>query len=253
MKRIALVSGGAQGLGRAIAERLAADGLEIILADLQRDIAESTAAAMRATGATVTALALDIGDEQSVISAYAEIERRFGRLDVLVNNAGVPGLEAGKKVSIEQMSLDTWERTLRVNLTGTMLMCRGAVPLLRKGVEGRIVNMSSRTARGRTSLGVASYATSKAALIGLTQVLAGELGPDGITVNSVAPSSVRTPMTLATSGGQQDYFERAAAITAVGRVGEPEDVADAVAYLCSPEARFVTGTAIDVNGGSLMH
>lgn len=252
MKRLALITGAAQGLGRAIAERLAADGVEIVVGDLLFELALETAEALRAAGHAATALALDVGDPASVAAAYADIERRFGKLDILVNNAGVAGLQNGQRVPLEHTSLETWERTLRINLTGTLLMCRGAVPLLRRGSQGRIVNMSSRTARMRTGRHVGSYAASKAAIIGLTQVLAGELGPDGITVNCVAPSSVRSAMTLATSGGRLDYFERAAEQTTVGRLAEAEDVADAVAYLCSAEAGFVTGTVLDVNGGSFM-
>ena len=252
MKRLAMVTGGAQGLGRAIAARLAADGVEIVIADLQLDAAQRTAEGLCAGGATATALALDVGDEQSVAAVYAEIERRFSRLDILVNNAGVPGMQDGKRLPVEQTSLATWEHTMRINLTGTLLMCRGAVPLMRRGRFGRIVNMSSRAARARTGWIMGAYATSKAALIGLSQVLAGEVGPDGITVNCVAPSSVKTAMTHATSGGQEDYFERAVAQTAVGRLATPDDVAEAVAYLCSADAGFVTGTVLDVNGGSVM-
>ena len=252
MKRLAMITGGAQGLGRAIAQRLAADGIEIVVADLQFDAARRTAEDQCASGATATALALDVGDEASIAAAYADIERRFGRLDILVNNAGIPGLQNGQRVPVEQTSLATWEHTLRINLTGTLLMCRGAVPLMRRGGFGRIVNMSSRAARARTGRHIGSYAASKAALIGLSQVLAGEVGPDGITVNCVAPSSVKTAMTQATSGGEADYFERAAEQTAVGRLATAEDVAEAVAYLCSGGAGFVTGTVLDVNGGSVM-
>jgi 3-oxoacyl-[acyl-carrier protein] reductase len=251
MNKVALITGAAQGLGRAIAERLAADGAHVVIADLDLPAAERAAQELSNAGLAATALALDVADEPSVAQVYAEIERRFGRLDILVNNAGVPGLQDGQRVPIEATSLATWERTLRTNLTGTLLMCRGAVPIMKRGGTGRIVNLSSRAARIR-SRNVGAYAASKAALIGLSQVLAGEVGRDGITVNCVAPSTVETPMTQATSGGQDDYFERAADITAVGRLGTTTDVAEAVAYFCSPDAAFVTGTVLDVNGGSFM-
>lgn len=252
MKRLALITGGAQGLGRAIAERLAQEGVEIIVADLLFELAQDMAEALRAAGGLAHALALDIGSASSVAAACAEIERRFGKLDILVNNAGVSGLQEGQYVPIEQTTLATWNQTLRVNLSGTLLMCQGTIPLLRRGTHSRVVNMTSRAARGRTGRAIGSYAASKAAMIGMSQVLAAELGPEGITVNCVAPSSVKSAMTLATSGGQADYFERAAEQTAVGRLAEAQDIAEAVAYLCSPEASFVTGTVIDVNGGSFM-
>jgi NAD(P)-dependent dehydrogenase (short-subunit alcohol dehydrogenase family) len=143
MTRIALITGAAQGLGRAIAERLAADGMGVVIADIQQDVAQRTADEFTAAGSTASVLPLDVTDEASVAQAYAEIERRYGQLHILVNNAGVAGLQQGKRATIKETSLDTWEHTLSVNLTGTFLMCRGAVPIMRRGSFGRIVNMSS--------------------------------------------------------------------------------------------------------------
>ena len=252
MTRVALITGGAQGIGRAIAERLAADGVEVLVADVAIDLARETAQALRQTGAQATAMHLDIGDEASVAAAYREIEQRFGHLHILVNNAGVPGVQDGRRVPIELTSLATWQRTLDVNLTGPLLMCRAALPLMRRAGFGRIVNMTSRAARGRAVPHIGCYAASKAGLIGLSQVLAGELGPEGFTVNCVAPSTVDTAMTQVTSQGKPEYFERLAQVTAVGRLATAADMADTVAFLCSDEAAFITGTVIDVNGGSVM-
>jgi 3-oxoacyl-[acyl-carrier protein] reductase len=252
MNRVALITGAAQGIGRAIAERLAADGTEVIVADVDYDMAQRTAESMRHAGARATALALDVSDETSVSAAYGDIERRFAGLHILVNNAGVPGTQDGRREPIEKTTLATWERTLAINLTGAMLMCRGAIPLMRRAGFGRIVNISSRAARTRSVPHVGCYSTSKAAMIGLSQVLAGELGPEGFTVNCVAPSTVRTALTLSTTVGQSGYFERASDNTAVGRLGTAADIADAVAFLCSDDAAFITGTVLDVNGGSAM-
>ena len=252
MTRIALITGAAHGLGCAIAERLATDGCTAIIGDIDNDQAKATALAISTAQRQAIALHLDVGDEASVAAAYADVSRRFGRLDILVNNAGITGLQDGKRVTIADMSLATWENTLRTNLTGTLLMCRGAIPLLRQCASGRIVNISSRSARGRTGKNIAAYAASKSAIIGLTQVLAGELGSSNITANCVAPSTVDTSMTRAASAGDTDYFARQADNTLVGRIGTTTDVADAVAFLCSTEAAFITGTVLDVNGGATM-
>ena len=252
-RRVALVTGGAQGLGRAIAERLARDGVAVVLGDINAQGAAETAAELAANGAAAEGLALDVASENSVAAAYAAVDHRHGRLDILVNSAGVLGLDAeGKRPPVEQMSLDLWRRALDVNLTGTFLACRGAIPLMKRGRWGRIVNLSSRAARMRTGVGNSNYAASKAGVIGLSRVLAGEVGRDGITVNCIAPSRVATAMTLALAGGNKDYFERNIAESAVGRLAEPRDVAETVGFLCSDAASFLTGIVIDVTGGSFM-
>ncbi|MCG7400315.1 SDR family NAD(P)-dependent oxidoreductase [Caballeronia zhejiangensis] len=252
MKRLALVTGAANGLGKSIAERLGRDDVTVVIGDIDHDAARHAAEALGAAGLSAIALPLDVSDEDSVASTYAEIERRFGRLDALINNAGVIGLEEGQRARVEETSLATWERTMNVNLGGTFLMCRGAIPLMRRGGYGRIVNISSRSARARTGLNNCSYAASKTAILGFSRVLAGEVGHDGITVNCVAPSRVITPMTLSASDGESEYFERAVRETSLGRLAMPADIADAVAFLCSDGAAFITGSVVDVNGGSFM-
>lgn len=246
--RVALVTGGAQGLGRAIAERLAREGMTIVLGDTQEEQARSTARAIEAAGSRCVAIPLDVADEQSVANIYEETQRRFGRLDALVNNAGVSGL----RISVEEMPLSDWDRTLRVNLTGAFLMSRGAVALMRRLNWGRIVNICSQAARSRTGIGKANYAASKAGMLGLARVLADEVGRYGITVNSVCPSRTRTALTMANAATDRGYFDQAVALTAVGRLAEPRDTAGVVAFLCSDEASFLTGTVIDVTGGAFM-
>ncbi len=246
--RLALVTGGALGLGRAIVERLARDGCVLLIADIDLDAANSAAEALRAAGGQASALALDVGDEGAVQRVYADVEERFGRLDILVNNAGI----AGERAPLEAATLAGWEKTIRTNLTSSFLMSRSAIALMRRGGWGRIVNLASLVARGQPGTGRCGYTASKAGIIGLSRVLADEVGRDGITVNCVAPSRIRTPLTIATSGGNPEYWERGAAGSVLGRLGEPEDIANAVAWLCSEKASFITGAVLDVNGGTVM-
>jgi NAD(P)-dependent dehydrogenase (short-subunit alcohol dehydrogenase family) len=250
-KKIAAVTGGAQGLGRAIAERLGQSGIAVVLGDINLDMAKKTAEEMKGTGIDATALQLNVVDEKSVAGFYAEIDKRFGRLEILVNNAGVLGLDQGKRPLVEEMSLELWRQTIDVNLTGVFLASRGAIPLMKRGKWGRIVSISSRAARMKTGMGNSNYAASKAGVIGFSRVMAGELGRDGITVNCIAPSRIPTAMTLA-SPTSKEAFERNIAETAVGRLATPQDVASTINYLCTDDASFLTGLVIDVTGGSFM-
>lgn len=248
-KRLALVTGGARGVGRAIAERLARDGVSLLIADIQFDAARKTADELVSAGTDAVALAVDIANEQSVQELYTEIDRRFGRLDILVNNAGVLGLVNGKRAKVVDMPLASWEQTIGVNLTGVFLMSRGAVPLMARHKWGRIVNISSRSARARTNVSNAHYAAAKAGVLGFSRVLAMEVGPVGITVNSVAPSRMETEMTAAQDS---NYFSSGSSDPVLGRIASIYDVASSVAFLCSDEAEFLTGIVIDVNGGAYM-
>ena len=246
--RVALVTGAAQGLGRAVAERLAKTGVSLVIGDVQQDVVAQAAREIAASGVQCVGLPLDVSSEQSVADIFKETERHFGRLDILVNNAGISGVRA----PVEEMPLANWELTLKINLTGAFLMCRGAIPLMKRQKWGRIVNVSSQAARGRTGVGKAQYAAAKAGMNGFARVLADEVGRDGITVNSVCPSRTLTPLTLATAAGNEDYFAAGIAQTALGRLAVPEDTAAAVAFLCSDEASFITGAVIDVTGGAYM-
>jgi NAD(P)-dependent dehydrogenase (short-subunit alcohol dehydrogenase family) len=248
IQRVALVTGAARGIGRAIAERLARNGCFVLVVDLQHDNARRAATDISAAGGHAIPIATDVGDEGAVADAYAGIDARFGRLDILVNNAAIPG----ERCPLEKMSLEGFESTLRVNLTGAFLMTRAAIPLMRRGNWGRIVNMTSLTARGQPGVNRANYVATKTGIIGFSRVLADEVGRQGITVNCIAPSRIKTELTLATAGDDKEFFARGAAATVVGRLGESTDVANAVAWLCSDAASFVTGAVLDVNGGTVM-
>lgn len=251
--RVALITGASQGIGRAIAERLASDGAIVILNGVRRDPLEKTAAeiASRTDDNQVFAIAADVSDESSVAGMIGDIEARFGRLDIVINNAGISPRLDGKRPTVEVTPLEHWSRTLAVNLTGAFLVCRAALPIMKKGGWGRIVNITSQAGRMNTGFGSAHYSASKAGLIAFSRVLAGEVGSRGITVNCVSPSRISTAM-AATISGAEDIDKAYIARTPVGRIGGVEDVVPAVAFLVSDEASFITGTIIDVTGGFFM-
>ena len=244
-KRVALVTGAAHGIGLEIAQVLSSqEGCRVVLVDTSSDV-HTAAAQIPAADAFV----LDITDEAAIESVIREVVSRCGGIDILVNNAGISGRRGIKETLVADLTAEDWERVLTVNLTGSFLMCKVCVPVMRKRKWGRIVNMASQAARARSDATNAHYATSKAALIGFSRSLAFEVAGDGITVNCVAPGRISTPMT-ALSGEAADriYIARAA----VDRVGLPHDIAAAVAFLASDRASFITGTTLDVNGGTSM-
>lgn len=250
--RVALVTGASSGIGLDIAHRLTNDGLTVILTATQLATSERVVASLHEKGLRSTVpMALDVTIEASVQALFETIEARFGRLDVLVNNAGIAPRVNGKKALVEDTPLELWSRTIDINLTGTFLVTRSAVGLMKRNGWGRIVNISSRAGRTRSALASAYYAASKAGLLGFSRILADEVGRHGITVNTVAPTRIATPLSQTVSDPEKIDREFIAE-TAVGRIGLPADVSAAVAYLVSPEAGFITGAVIDVTGGQFM-
>ena len=240
--RVALITGGAGAVGSAAARMLAQDGFSLVLADLDGDRAASVAAQIeRDNRIDVVALGIDIAAPDAAARLVAAVSERFGRLDCLVNNAGRTGAS-----KIDALDPDEWEAVLRVNLTAPMLLCREAAPLMRAN-GGSIVNVASRVYLSGTGVG---YTSSKSGLIGLTRTLAVQLGPHGIRVNAVAPSFLNSPFNkkiVAENSSLADAFRR---ITPLGRVGTPEDVAGAIAFLASDRASFITGDVLHVCGGA---
>ena len=241
--RIALVSGAASGIGRAIARRLAADGARLALVDV-KDQAET---ADLIGGGQAEAWTCDVTDEQQVNTTLAAIGGRFGHLDVLVNNAGIL---SDRKPWHEHTKADV-ERFIAVNYVGYFLVTKAAYPLLKKStVPGRIVNVASRTFFSAPP-GQMGYIASKGAVIGMTRVLARELGEEGITVNAVMPGQVATPGTMEFTS--EEVFNRTMQAQAIKERGQPEDLANLVAFIASDDARLITGQSIIVDGGGFMH
>jgi 3-oxoacyl-[acyl-carrier protein] reductase len=250
-RKVALITGSNQGIGYAIAQRLAADGMRVVISGPRGEAVAKAAKTLAETGADAIGLAADVSKERAVEKLFEEIESRFGRLDVLVNNAGISPRVAGRVPKVEEIPFEHWEQTIAVNLTGAFLVSRAAVPLMKRGGWGRIINMSSLSGRMFTGFGSCHYAASKAGLIGLSRVLAGELGGHGITVNCLAPGHIKTAMAASFSNASavdQQYIAR----TPVSRAGTTDDVVAAVSYLASDAASFVTGAILDLNGGFFM-
>jgi 3-oxoacyl-[acyl-carrier protein] reductase len=242
--KVCLITGAARGLGEAIARRFLDAGARLMLWDLNGEAAGKLAASLDPSGRRVLAQRVDVTAEGEVQAAMDQAVEHFGRIDVLVNCAGII-----KHLPIEQMSLEAFESVLRVNLTGTFLCCRAVVPVMKKQGKGKIVNIASLGGRtGRPGIGV-NYAASKAGVIGLTQTLAREAGLAGIYVNAIAPGPILTEMTKQVA---PEVFARWNAGKAVNKDGLPEDVAAAALFLASDQSDWITGATLDVNGGILI-
>jgi NAD(P)-dependent dehydrogenase (short-subunit alcohol dehydrogenase family) len=243
--KVAIVTGAASGIGLAIAQRLAFDGAKVAIFDLDGQRAADEAAKIRAAGATAIALSVDVSDRDQVQTAVDDVRVKLGAVTVLVNNAGIEGFFPFLLISPER-----WNELLDVNLTGTFHCCQIVLPDMIKAGWGRIVNISSSSTHGGQPF-MAHYVASKSGVIGLTKSLALEFGSKGVTVNTIPPGFIDTPMTRRNEakgnlGGSVDDH---AMKTPVRRAGRPEDIAAACAFLVSEEAGYITGQIIGVNGG----
>ena len=237
-----LVTGAASGMGRATAELFAEEGAMVAVTDHAQAPAEAVAADLRSRGFSAQAWKLDVSDPVEIAAVVAQIAEAFGGLDIVINNAGISGFAAVDSAAYETV----WDRSLAILLSAHQRVVRAALPHLRRSAAPRIVNIASTEALGATAMD-SPYAAAKAGVVGLTRALAVELGREAITVNCVCPGPISTGMTAAVPDEHKATFARRR--TALGRYGEPDEVAHITLSLCLPAASYITGAVIPVDGG----
>lgn len=245
--RVAVVTGGASGIGLATCRQFAARGDRVAVLDIDGERADKVAGELRADGAAALACRVDVADRASVDRAFATVRDEFGPVHILVTSAGITAFD-----DFTAISLESWHRVLEVNLTGTFLCVQAAIPDMVAAGWGRIVTIASSSAQ-RGSPRMAHYVASKGGVMALSKSLAREYAPFGITVNTIPPSGIETPMTQqsrATGDVPSDEAMRRA--IPVGHLGSGDDVAAACVFLCSDDAGYITGQTLGVNGGSVL-
>ena len=241
--RVALVTGASQGIGRACAAKLAGAGAVVAIAARNQEKLDELVKEISAQGGKATAFTLDVGDEEQIKAAFKAAIGQFGKIDILVNNAGIT-----RDQLVMRMKRADWDAVINTNLTSAYLCIQQVIGSMLKQRWGRIINITSVFGQ-MGQAGQANYAASKAGLIGLTMAIARELGSRSITCNAVAPGFIETPMTAVLG---DDFKQNALKSIPLARIGTPEDVANAVAFLASDGAAYVTGHVLNVNGGMLM-
>ena len=242
-QRVALVTGASQGIGRACALKLASEGAAVALAARNQEKLNEVVQQINAAGGKAATFPMDVADEDQIKSAFKSALAQFGKIDILVNNAGIT-----RDQLVMRMKRADWDAVLNTNLTSAYLCIQQVIGSMLKQRWGRIINVTS--VFGQTGqAGQANYASSKAGLIGLTMAIAREVGSRSITCNAVAPGFIETAMT---SGLSDEFKQSATKMIPLGRVGTPDEVANAVAFLASEDAAYITGHVLNVNGGMLM-
>ena len=244
MSRVAVVTGGASGIGLGVARRFAADGYQLAIADLVGAAAETGAEGLRGDGATAIAVEVDVADRTSVRTGFDRIRAELGPVQILVTSAGIEQF-----ISVTDITDDAWDRMIGVNLTGTFTCIQAVLDDMIAAGWGRIVTISSSSAQSGAP-NMAHYAASKGGVISLTKTLAVELARSGITVNTIPPSLVDTPMARnAEAAGDFPGVDVVGPMVPLGRAGTPADIAAACSFLCSDDGSYITGQVIGVNGG----
>ncbi len=242
--RVVLVTGAGRGIGRAIAETFAAEGASVVALDLGAEDLDKLESDLTGRGATVLPAVADVRDDTAVQAVVNATLDRFGRIDVLVNNAGI-----NVDGRLEELDAAAWDRCFEVNVRGTFTTCRAVAPVMKRQRSGRILNAASFAAIV-PSVGASAYAASKAAVVQFTRTIAGELGPWGITANSYAPGMIPTAMNGFAELSPEDQARKLDTLS-LRRWGEPQDVANLLCFLASDLASYITGTLVDVSGGKL--
>ena len=242
-RKVAIVTGGGQGIGRAITLDFAEAGIDVVVADINLETAETAAAEAAAAGSAPLAFELNVADARNVEALVEKVTEKYGRIDYLINNAGIT-----RDALMMRMGDDAWQAVIDVNLTGTYLCSKAVIRVMMKQRDGRIVNISS-VVGAMGNAGQSNYAASKAGVVGFTKSLAREVAARGITVNAVAPGFIQTAMTDALPDKAREELVN---LIPNGRLGTPEDVAAAVRFLISEDASYITGQVVHVNGGMYM-
>ena len=240
--KTALITGAAQGIGKTSAEKLAELGAQVAIADLNVEKAAATAEEICRNGGKAIAVAMNVGDNDSIEAAVKQVAETFGGIDIVVNSAGILGTS-----SIEEMQRNgEWNRVLDIDLSGTFFVCQKVLPYLKKSSAGRIINISSLSGRNGGFEGSMAYVAAKGGVVAITRGMARHLAPYKITVNAVCPGTTETENL---KGYTPERIENQVKNILLGRLGKPEEIAGAVCYLASDEAAFVTGLMLDINGG----
>ena len=242
--RVAIVTGGARGIGKAIALGFLREGAKVAIIDFDKERLEILKKEIEKTKREAIAISCDISKSSEVNGMVSQVQKSFGRIDILVNNAGII-----RRGTIETVTEEDWDRVIEVNLKGTFNCCKAVAGIMKQQGYGKIVNVSSIAGKMGDITSAPGYGSSKAGVDALTKTLARQLAPYGINVNGVSPHAIETEMSAQWS---EERRKEIIASIPLGRLGKPEDVAEAVLFLVSDEASFITGEILDVNGGALM-